>query len=131
METFLRETIAVLREESEALMTVGATAIKWKSAWSKLDLDIHQFHIYDWVNMYWPYHRSPADYGLSDKPLLMGEFPVRGLRDVGYGMLVDSWYENGYAGALGWAYTDPMFGGPDVLPEVKRFAERHACETRY
>ena len=131
METFLREVITVLREESEALITVGATAIKWKSAWSKLDLDIHQFHIYDWVNMYWPYHRSPADYGLDDKPLVMGEFPMRGLRDVGYGTLLDSWYENGYAGALGWAYTDAMFGGPDVLPEVKRFADRHACETRY
>jgi hypothetical protein len=131
MEAFLRDVIAVLRAESEALISVGATAIKWRHAWSKLDVDFHQFHTYDWVNMYWPYDRSPAEYGISDKPVVMGEFPARGLSNVSYATMVDSWFSGGYAGALAWSYSDAMFGGPAVLPEVKRFAERHACETRY
>jgi hypothetical protein len=131
METFLKEVVAALREESEALITVGGTAMKWRHAWSKLDLDFHQFHTYDWVNMYWPYDRSPADYGVDDKPVVMGEFPGRGLTGVPYATMLDSWYAKGYAGALGWAYTDKEFGGREALVEVKRFADRHPCETKY
>ena len=128
METFLRDVITALRAESEALITVGGAAIKWRYAWSKLELDFYQFHIYDWVNQYFPYSRSPKDYGLTDKPVVMGEFPAQGLMGVSYAQLLESWYGNGYAGSLGWAYSD-MTGAN--LPEVSRFAQRHACETRY
>jgi hypothetical protein len=42
--------------------------------------------------------------------------------------VVESWFANGYAGALGWQYE----GAPaKQLAEVKAFADRHACETRY
>lgn len=131
MESFLRDVIAVLRAESEALVSVGATAVKWRHAWSKLDVDFHQFHFYEWVNMYWPYNRTPADYGIGDKPVVMGEFPARGLASASYDVLVSSWYMQGYQGALAWSYTDPMFGGAGVLPDVKRFADRHPCETQF
>lgn len=127
MESFLADTIEVLRSESEALITVGATAMKWRSAWSQLDLDFYQFHIYDWVNMFWPYDGSPAEYGVDDRPVVMGEFPTAGLSNVGYEALTTSWFENGYAGALSWSYTDHQGG----FAEVRSFAERHACETTY
>lgn len=129
METFLREVISALREESEALVSVGGAAVKWRFAWSKLDVDFHQFHIYDWVNQYFPYSRSPADYGVSDKPVVMGEFPSQGLTGVSYDQLVESWFSNGYGGSLSWAYSDTMFGGN--LSALQQVAKNHACETRY
>jgi hypothetical protein len=130
METFARDVITTLRAHSDALISVGGTAIKWRHAWSKLDTDYHQFHIYDWVNEFWPYSQTSASYGLDDKPVVMGEFPLAGLSGVSYPMLLESWYANGYAGALGWAYTDPMSGNRN-LTEVGAFASKHPCETRY
>jgi hypothetical protein len=127
METFLRDVLTVLRAESKALLSVGSAAIKWQHAWDKLDIDFYQFHIYDWVDMYWPYDRSPAEYQLSSRPVVMGEFPGKGLARANYSNLLSSWYGDGYAGALAWAYTD----GLTDLSEVKRFASQHACELKY
>jgi hypothetical protein len=131
METFVGDTLRTLRANSKALITVGATAVKWKSAWSKLDLDFHQFHMYDWINMYWPYDKKPMDYGLDDKPVVMGEFPMAGLNGVPYTKLIETWFGNQYAGALGWAYTDMMFSGNRDLSMIKAFADQHPCETKY
>jgi len=127
METLLADVIAGLRAESPALITVGAAAMKWKSAWSELDQDFYQFHIYDWVQEYWPYTTSPAGYGLSDKPLVMGEFPPEGVSGASYRTMLDSWYSNGYAGALAW--RDATFRID--YPAVKAFADAHPCETSY
>jgi hypothetical protein len=129
METFLRDVIAALRDEGDPLVSVGSAAIKWRSAWSKLDVDFHQFHIYDWVNQYFPYSRSPSEYGLDDKPVVMGEFPSQGLMGVSYETLVESWYANGYGGSLSWADSDAMFGGN--LSALQQVAQSHACETRF
>jgi hypothetical protein len=131
MEKFVGDTLTTLRANSKALITVGATAVKWKSAWSKLDLDFHQFHMYDWINMYWPYDKKPMDYGLDDKPVVMGEFPMAGLQGVPYAKLVETWFGNQYAGALGWAYTDMMFSGNRDLSAIKAFSDQHSCETKY
>jgi hypothetical protein len=131
METLVRDVVTTLRANSKASITVGATAFKWSHAWSMVDLDFHQFHMYDWVNMYWPYERTPMAYGLDDKPVVMGEFPLTGLTGASYGTLVESWFKNRYAGALAWAYTDPMFSGSRNLTEIKAFTDKHPCETRY
>ncbi len=128
METFVRDVITALRSESDALISVGGAAIKWRHAWSNVDTDFHQFHIYDWVDQYWPYTNSPSFYEVDDKPVVMGEFPGSGLSGATYLTVVESWFGNGYAGALGWAYTDGMRGN---LTEVKRFADSHACQTQY
>ena len=127
METFLADTIKVLREETRALVSVGSAAIKWKSAWSKLDTDFHQFHIYDWVQKYWPYDKTPREYGLDDRPVVMGEFPTGGLTGIPYATLVNRWFDGGYGGALSWSFTDHKGG----LGDVKTFATRHPCETKY
>jgi hypothetical protein len=131
METFVGDTLKTLRANSTALITVGATAVKWRHAWSKLDLDFHQFHMYDWINMYWPYDQTPMSYGIDDKPVVMGEFPLGGLSGVNYQALLESWFGDRYAGALGWAFTDPMFSGDGKLTQVKAFADAHACETQF
>ena len=129
METFVADVIAVLRAESTALVSVGAAAFKWAHAWRNVDTDFHQFHMYAWVNDWWPYTGSPADHDLDDKPLVMGEFPLGDL-DMGipYGTVVSSWWGNGYAGALGWQYVEAT---PAAMADVQAFATQHACETTF
>jgi hypothetical protein len=129
METFIRETIEVLHQESSALVSVGSTAVAWRNAWSKVGIDFHQFHIYPWVNQDYPYTRSPAEYGVDNLPVVMGEFPLEGLGGgATYGAIVDSFWKNGYAGALGWDYGS---ASPDKLDQVAAFAADKACATRF
>jgi len=105
MEVFLGDTIKVLRAETpEIPVSIGSAALKWASAWKGMDVDFYQTHIYNWVNAYWPYSGSPADFGLDDKPLIMGEYPVEGLDNVDHKTMLESWLNNGYAGAIGWDY---------------------------
>jgi hypothetical protein len=128
MQTLLSDVITGLRAESSALITVGAAAMKWKNAWLGLDLDFYQFHIYDWVHTGgWPYNRTPTQYGVNGKPVVMGEFPPSGVGGANYRTLVDYWYGNGYAGALPWQDGTYMID----FANVKSFADAHACETQY
>jgi hypothetical protein len=128
MNTLLADVIAGLRAESSALITIGAAAMKWKNAWLSLDQDFYQFHIYDWVHTGgWPYNRTPSQYGVAGKPVVMGEFPPAGVGGANFRTIVDYWYGNGYAGALPWqdgTYTINF-------PNLKSFADAHACETQY
>lgn len=128
METFVAETIAVLRQESDAMVTVGGAAMKWAKAWSQVDVDFYQFHIYDWVDQYWPYDMSPADYDVDDKPVVMGEFPLAGLASASYGQMLSAWWDLGYAGAMGWHFDEAT---PDQLDAIRAFAEQHACEASF
>jgi len=134
METFVRDTIAAIRAESDLPVTVGSAAAKWPRAWTGVDLDFYSIHIYDWVNMYWPYSASATELGLMGKPVVIGEFPVNGLTGVPYSQMVESWYGNGYAGAMGWAVN----GGSSAALSwsmgkagVKAFADAKGCATTY
>jgi len=131
METFLAEAIQVLHEESSAPVSVGFAAAKWATAWHALDTDFHQFHMYDWIDRYWPYDSTPAELGLDDKPLVMGEFPLNGLVRASYQEMLETWWANGYAGALGWSYSDADFRFDDAADDVRAFAESRSCETDY
>jgi hypothetical protein len=129
METFVAEAIAVLRLESDALVTVGGAAWKWARAWTRVDVDFYQIHMYDWINTWWPYSNPASTYGLTDKPVVMGEFPLGDLTaGVTYDMVLDSWWSNGYAGAMSWMYDGADAAALDLLAG---FAARHPCETRY
>ncbi|MBI5928802.1 MAG: discoidin domain-containing protein [Chloroflexi bacterium] len=69
-----------------------------------------------------PFH-NPYSHWELDKPLVIGEFPAAGIKNLGNGYkprksfqniakVMQYIYENGYAGALGWAYTGGNeFGG--------------------
>jgi hypothetical protein len=131
MELFVSDIISGLRAESRALITVGGTAVNWACAWKYVDIDFYQFHIYDWVDQWYPYDRPPASYGIIDKPAMMGEFPMNGLDRAGYTELVDYWYQNGWAGALGWAVREGGANWNQSKSGVSSFASAHACETHY
>lgn len=127
METFITETVAALRGESQALVTVGGAAAKWAKAWTKVGLDFYQLHIYDWVDKWWPHTNPPSTYGL-DKPIVMGELPPTSLNGVAYASVVQSLWSTGYAGALPWMYDGIKAAELDA---VKSFADAHSCETHY
>jgi hypothetical protein len=138
METFLSDAADVLRARSGALISVGGAAIKWAKAWSRIGVDFYQFHYYDWVYEFFPYASvSLAAMGVSDKPVVMGEFPAdgvsaipsRGLPARSAPELTADLAAHGYAGALSWAFNDPAF--PWDPGAVKAYADERGCEARY
>jgi len=138
METFLQEMAAALHASSGALVTIGGAAIKWGSAWTKVNVDFYQLHYYDWVYEWYPYATvTLASAGLSGKPVVMGEFPLQGLSAIPSkglpartaAQLSQDLWNNGYAGALAWAFNDPSF--PWSAAAAQAFAGQHPCETKY
>ena len=82
-------------------------------------LDFYMVHYYEWAaRTHSPFHH-PASYWGLDKPIVIGEFPAKGLSDslgpMSPAQCFQYLYDNGYAGAMGWTYTaHDGFGG---LPE--------------
>ncbi|WP_437567315.1 endo-1,4-beta-glucanase [Sorangium sp. So ce542] len=132
MEALAKESAKVLREETGAPVSVGSAAIKWGQAWTHADVDFYQVHMYGWVNDYFPYDRPLSEYKLTDKPVVMGEFPINMAEmDVSYDKFVGDLYTMGYAGAMSWSVTDVNFPWSSNKTRVKAFADQHPCETRY
>jgi hypothetical protein len=138
METFVTDTVKTLHQNSSAPVTVGGAAIKWAKAWSNVGLDFYTFHMYDWVNQYYPYDKSLASYGVTDKPVVLGEFPLAGLAAVNghpavpLGTMLSTLFTLGYAGAMPWAVDDTCCGSwSTAKTDVKTFGDGKPCVTRY
>ncbi len=138
MQTVLGEAANVLRQRSGSLVSVGGAAIKWPKAWSQIGLDFYQFHYYDWVYEWFPFTSvTLASAGVTDKPVVMGEFPADGLSAVpskglpalNASQFASALQQDGYAGALSWAFNDPAF--PWDPSTVKPFADAGGCGVRY
>jgi hypothetical protein len=131
MRAFIADAVAMLHARSDRPVTVGGAAIKWAKAWAGVGLDYYTFHMYDWVQQYFPYTRPLAEYGVTDKPVVLGEFPLKGLTDVSYEQLTSGVFDVGYAGALGWAVTDDAEGPWSATrAQVKSFADAKGCVVR-
>lgn len=82
-------------------------------------LDFYMVHYYEWAaHTHSPFHHAASYWGL-DKPIVIGEFPAKGLSDslgpLSPAQCFQRLYDSGYAGAMGWTYTaHDGFGG---LPE--------------
>jgi hypothetical protein len=82
-------------------------------------LDFYMVHYYEWAaRTHSPFHHAASYWGL-DKPIVIGEFPAKGLSDslgpLSPAQCFQRLYDSGYAGAMGWTYTaHDGFGG---LPE--------------
>ena len=136
METFIKELVTALHANSKALVTVGSAAVKWANAWSKVGLDYHDFHWYGWVDQYFAHTKTPTDYKVDDKSVVVGEFPFNPSADttgqsfggISFGTLVTDFYNEGYAGTMGWAYSDTTGGGfswANAKANVKAWADAH------
>ena len=138
METFVSDAVSTLHANSSALVTVGSAAIKWAQAWSHVGIDYYTFHMYDWVNQYFPYDHSLSSYGVTGKPVVMGEFPLAGLAAVNgnpavpYGAMVGTLFTLGYAGTMAWAVNDTCCGSwSSIETDVKAFADSKPCITKF
>ncbi|MFW5776291.1 MAG: discoidin domain-containing protein [Spirochaetota bacterium] len=89
-------------------------------------LDFYMVHFYPqhFSDDTSPFHH-PASYWELDKPVVIGEFPARGIVDLGEGIRTSTSlstreayeyaYRNGYAGALAWTWTGhDGFGDTDT-----------------
>ncbi len=141
METFVSEVAAALHGSSGAPVSVGCAAIKWASAWSHVPVDFYQLHYYDWVYEWFPYTTyTLQSENLTDKPVVLGEFPNAGLSAIDSKSLpartasqfaADLWAA-GYAGALSWAYSDTSntaFAWSSL--DLETFEASHVCETKF
>jgi hypothetical protein len=126
MLNFVKAVAAGLHDVSDRPVTVGAAAVKWAKAWAGVG-DFYTFHLYDWINQDYPYTRSLASFGVTDKPVVLGEFPIQGLPNVPYLTLVDTIYRLGYAGALAWSFNDAAFPWSPNDANVQTFAAEHPC----
>lgn len=136
MKALINETLAVLKEETPwALRSVGWAAAKWVWAFSDItEVDFHQPHIYGWVHEWWPYTQSPAELGYTGKPTVMGEFyltpmPLSPQGNDSFSTIVNSWYDNGYAGAWAWQYYEADLRAN--LNLIKAFADSKGCTVSY
>jgi hypothetical protein len=138
IETFVKEVVTALHANSKAPVTVGSAAVKWAKAWSKVGLDFYDFHWYGWVDQYFPHTKTPKDYGVDDKQVVVGEFPLVPSADTpafggaNYGKLIDDWAAAGYAGAQGWAFTETAgaFSWTTGKTDVKAWANGK-CYVHY
>ena len=140
-ETFVKEVVTALHGASSAPTTVGSAAVKWAKAWSKVGIDINDFHWYGWVDQYYPHTQTPTQYNVADKPVVVGEFPLNPASDssglsfggISYGKLIDDFLAAGYAGAQGWAFSDTSasFSWASAKANVKAWADAHTCTTHY
>ena len=139
METFVRSVVTALHSGGTAPVSVGGAAIKWAKTWSNVGLDFYTFHVYGWVNDYYPYDQPPSYYGISNTQVNIGEFPmtglpastIRGTVAVDYVTMVNRLFSVGYAGAQGWAVTDTNFNWSGSKANVKAFATAKGCMVKY
>ncbi len=68
------------------------------------NMDFWNIHYYDWMNTYFsnPFDKSPTDYGLNDKPCIIGESPAKG--GAGYTPLQNyqKAFQKGWQGLMPW-----------------------------
>ncbi len=135
MKALISEATDALHAELPGtLVSVGWAAAKWQWAFADSNtLDFHQPHIYGWVDAKWPYTKTPAELGYGDKPTVMGEYYLMAtpFSDAGdnasYQDINESWFENGYAGAWSWQYTENKAN----LSLLQSFANGKGCQVSY
>jgi hypothetical protein len=107
----LRDFIAQSAQYVHTYAAQGAAldlgGLPWLDQWRDLGLDLYLAHWYPWIDRYYgaqhsPYNRSADSFNL-DKPIVIAEFPIRNTpHSVQHSL--DTFYANGYAGALAWCY---------------------------
>jgi hypothetical protein len=134
LQYFAARVAAAVHENSNVLVTLGSAAVKWNSDspgcegnfWSdqklqvqynspKAYLDFYSPHFYGWVVRWFgnfAVDKAPRDYGLADRPCVIGENPAKGVylqKKAGFDELVvpieEAYikaYQNGWSGLMIW-----------------------------
>jgi len=134
LQYFVARVAAAVHENSQVLVTLGSAAVKWNSDspgcegnfWSDQNLqaqynspqaflDFYSPHYYGWVVRWFgnfAVDKSPRDYGIDDRPCVIGENPAKGIylqKKSGFDELVVpienayiKTYQNGWNGLMIW-----------------------------
>lgn len=83
-------------------------------------LDFYSVHYYDWAGTTLSPFHNPANIWQLDKPLVVAEFHMKNTLGVEREELYKRLFQTGYAGALGWSWTDNQVTQPiDMLNGMK------------
>ncbi len=127
LQRFFGMCAAAVHKNSRIPVTIGSACIKWnsdipgcvgnywknsalQSAWTDPEafLDFYCIHYYSWVHRWFssPFEKSPADYGINDRPVIIEESPARdeGLKEIPVTLVqaYEAALKNGYQGNLPW-----------------------------
>jgi hypothetical protein len=127
LQRFFGMCAAAIHDACNIPVTIGSACIKWNSDnsgyvgnyWKnsalqaaytnpKAYIDFYCIHYYSWVHKWFqsPFEKSPADYGINDRPVIIEESPAKddGLTDIP--VTLTQAYETalakGYQGNLPW-----------------------------
>lgn len=130
LQYFVARVASAIHENSQVLVTLGSAAVKWNSDkfegnyWSDAKLkaqnnkdnarlDFYSPHFYGWVVKWFgnfAVDKTPAYYGLNDRPCVIGENPAKGVFDDGAtptlvvqpSQMFVAAYKNGWKGLMPW-----------------------------
>ncbi|MCK5137120.1 MAG: T9SS type A sorting domain-containing protein [Bacteroidales bacterium] len=130
LQYLVARVASAVHDSSEVLVTLGSAAVKWNSPefegnfWSdaalkdqfnkdNARLDFYSPHFYGWVVQWFgnfAVDKSPADYGIDDRPCIIGENSAKGVFNnaanpklvVPASEMFIGAYENGWKGLMPW-----------------------------
>ncbi|HEX9975579.1 MAG TPA: discoidin domain-containing protein, partial [bacterium] len=89
-------------------------------------LDFYTVHYYDWAGTALSTFHHPATYWNLDKPIAVCEFAIKETFGVPANNLYNNLFQNGYAGAMAWSFTDTQLSS-----EADMLASMLDIKTRY
>ncbi|MBA3705393.1 MAG: T9SS type A sorting domain-containing protein, partial [Bacteroidetes bacterium] len=163
LQRFVGMCAAAVHKNSNVPVTVGSACIKWNSDISGMDgnwwkasalqtafndpkayLDFYCVHYYGWMHQWFqsPFEKSPSDYGINDRPVIIQESPAKdaGLSDIPMTVVqcYESAFSKGYQGVFPWTSNGVDTNGDitTVGPATISFKNNHttliyppACPT--
>jgi hypothetical protein len=124
LQYFVASVVRAVHENSPVLTTVGCS-MKWQTDTypgnesnqfsdtrlkaqvndPEVYLDVYSPHFYQWVIDWYgnPFSTNKVvDYGLTDKPCIIGEMPANGVGGQTITACIENAYRNGFQGVLPW-----------------------------
>lgn len=92
-------------------------------------LDFYTVHYYDWAGISLSPFHYPASHWKLDKPVAVSEFYVKDTYGVQAKDLFDTLYNNGYAGAMSWAWYNNTTEQAAMSGVMKSLYENYGSEV--
>jgi hypothetical protein len=138
LRDFIQAHAQYVHNYTSQAVTVDGGGLSWLDRWTDLGLDLYLVHWYPWMDHDYgaqnsPYNRSADSFNL-DKPVVIAEFP---LKSTPYSVQqsLDTFYANGYAGALAWCFPNNVDEFCDQASynasrdTFRTWAQRHDAEV--
>jgi Glycosyl hydrolases family 2, TIM barrel domain len=109
MRDFIQAHVQYVHTYTNQAVTLDGGGLPWLDRWTDLGLDLYLVHWYPWIDhdygaRYSPYDRTADSFNV-DKPIVIAEFPLKSTSHSVQHSL-DTFYANGYAGAMAWCYPN-------------------------